>query len=176
MNKQETLFDKIIAPVIVQADNLVITDMVESDKERYFDLYMDDDLNKWWGYDYREDLGGETPSPDYFFSFQQKLKDKKEEYALAVKKDGVMVGELVLHNFDYFGGVEIGFRFFRESQGKGYATKSASALMEYAKTTLGATKLKTRCFKENIPSFNLIGRLGFNKVKEDETHYYFEKE
>ncbi len=174
--KVKTLFDKISLPVIVQADNLVITDIFESDKDRYFDLYMDDDLNKWWGYDYREDLGEQTPTPDYFFEFQQKLKDKKEEYALAVKKDGQMVGELVLHNFDYFGGVEIGFRFFKESQGKGYATKSATALMDYAVGVLGATKLKTRCFKENIPSFNLIGRLGFKQVREDNTHYYFEKE
>ena len=172
----KTLFDKISSPVIVQAQNLAITDILESDKDRYCELYMDDELNKWWGYDYREDLGEEAPSPDYFFAFQQKLKDKKEEYALAVKKDGVMIGELVLHNFDFFGGVEIGFRFFSEYQGKGYATISATALMDYSKTVLGAKKLKTRCFKENKPSFNLINRLCFKQVREDNTHYYFEKE
>ncbi len=172
----KTLFDKIDSPIIVQAQNLVITDIARSDKDRYFDLYMNDELNKWWGYDYREDLGEEIPTPDYFFAFQQKLKDKKEEYALAVKKDGIMIGELVLHNFDYFGGVEIGFRFFKDCQGKGYATKSATALMEYAINVLGAKKLKTRCFKQNKPSYNLIKRLGFKQVREDNTHYYFEKE
>ena len=174
--KVKTLFDKINSPILIETDELTITDIFESDKNAYCSLYMDDELNKWWGYDYREDLNGESPSPDYFFAFQQKLKGRKEEYALAVKKDNQMVGELVLHNFDYFGGVEIGFRFFKESQGKGYATISSTALMEYAVGVLGATKLKTRCFKENKPSFNLIGRLGFTKVREDSTHYYFEKE
>ena len=174
--KVKTLFEKINSPILLKADQLYVTDIFERDKERYCELYMDDELNKWWGYDYCEDLGEETPSPDYFFSFQQKLKDKKEEYALAVKKDNQMIGELVLHNFDYFGGVEIGFRFFKESQGKGYATKSVTALMDYAKNVLGAKKLKTRCFKENKPSFNLIGRLGFKMAREDNTHYYFEKE
>ncbi len=174
--KVKTLFDKINSPILIKADDFTIADIFESDKEIYCELYMNDQLNKWWGYDYREDLGEEKPSPDYFFNFQQKLKDKKEEYALAVKKGNQMIGELVLHNFDYFGGVEIGFRFFKESQGKGYATKSATALMDYAKNVLGAKRLKTRCFKENKPSFNLIVRLGFKMAREDNTHYYFEKE
>ncbi len=174
--KVKTLFDKITSPILIKADTLSITDILESDKERYCELYMNDELNKWWGYDYREDLGEELPSPDYFFAFQQKLKARQEEYALAVKKDGVMIGELVLHNFDYFGGVEIGFRFFYECQGKGYATISVTALMDYAISELGAIKLKTRCFKENKPSYNLIKRLGFKQVREDNTHYYFEKE
>ena len=174
--KVKTLFDKIASPIIIQTETLAITDIFESDKEKYCELYMNDELNKWWGYEYRDDLGEEKATPDYFFAFQQKLKERKEEYALAVKKDKVMIGELVLHNFDYFGGVEIGFRFFENCQGKGYATISATATMDYAKNVLGAKKLKTRCFKENKPSFNLINRLGFNMAREDNTHYYFEKE
>ena len=117
------------------------------------------------------------------------LKQRKEEYSLLVRSSGdtacnsgcgklsqpAVVGELVLHNFDYFGGVEIGFRFFSAFQKRGYATISASALIEYAFNTLGAVKVKTRCFKQNIPSFNLIKRLGFTLVKESDTHYFFEQ-
>lgn len=171
----KTLFDKITSPVILQTERLLITDITESDKDKYCELYTDDTLNQYWGYDYRSDLNGESPTPDYFLTFQQKLKNIKEEYALAVKKKGVLIGELVLHNFDYFGGVEIGFRFFNAQQGKGYATESASQLVEYAFNMLGAKKVKTRCFKQNIPSARLIKRLGFSEVREDQTHYYFEK-
>lgn len=171
----KTLFEKITSPVILQTERLLITDITESDKDKYYELYTDDALNRYWGYDYRDDLNGELPTPDYFLAFQQKLKDIKEEYALSVKKNGVLIGELVLHNFDYFGGVEIGFRFFNSHQGKGYATESTSQLVEYAFNVLGAKKVKTRCFKQNIPSARLIERLGFLKVREDQTHYYFEK-
>ena len=171
----KTLFEKITSPVILQTERLLITDITESDKDKYYELYTDDALNQYWGYDYRSDLNGESPTPEYFLTFQQKLKDIKEEYALAVKKNGVLIGELVLHNFDYFGGVEIGFRFFSEHQGKGYATEGASVLIDYAFNLLNAKKVKTRCFKQNIPSARLIKKLGFLKVREDDTHYYFEK-
>ncbi len=171
-----TLIEKIKPPVILNTERLTVTEISEKDKEDYFRLYVDDQLNKWWGYDYREDLGDGLPTPEYFYNFQNQLKEKKEEYSFAVKSNGKMVGELVLHNFDFFGGVEMGFRFFKDCQGKGYATESALLLKDYAKTVLGAKKLKSRCFKQNIPSANLIGRIGLKKVREDDTHYYFESE
>jgi RimJ/RimL family protein N-acetyltransferase len=170
--RASTLFDKIISPIEIKTPRLIITDITRGDSQDYCALYTDDNLNKWWGYDYREDLVG-SPTPEYFFEFQAQLKAKKEEYALAVKENGRLIGELVLHHFDYFGGVEIGFRFFKEYQGKGYATESANAVIEYVQSTLKAKIIKSRCFKENVKSRALIERLGLKKVDEDLTHYYF---
>jgi len=172
--KVKTLFDNLLAPILIKTDRLEITPIYENDKERYCALYLDDSLNKWWGYDYREDLGDGEPTPEYFYRFQNSLKEKKEEYSLAVKIDGAMIGELVLHNFDYYGGVEIGFRFFKDYQNKGYAFESASAVKEYCVNVLGAKKIKSRCFKENAPSRRLIERLNLKLTKQDKTHYYFE--
>lgn len=169
----KTLFDRIFAPVLIKTERLTICDIAYSDAKRYAQLYLDDELNKWWGYDYREDLGKNKPTPEYFFEFQNKLKENKEEYALAVKKDGVMVGELVLHNFDYNGGIEMGFRFFSDCQGKGYATESAMALRDYCFDILGANTVKSRCFKQNNPSKRLIERIGLKQTTENQTHYFF---
>lgn len=171
-----TLFDKINSPFFLKTERLELTDIQETDKQDYARLYLDDELNKWWGYDYREDLGESAPTPDYFYFFQEKMKKVKEEYSVAVKKDGVMVGELVMHNFNYYGGVEIGFRFFKDCQGKGYAVESASALRDYCLQVLKAKKVKSRCYKENLPSAKLIGRLGLKMVSENQTHYFFEME
>ena len=169
----KTLFDKITTPMYLKTERLTITDIDKADAQAYAKLYLDDDLNKWWGYDYREDLDGELPTPEHFYNFQNKMKMVKEEYALAVKKDGVMVGELVLHNFDYYGGVEMGFRFFKNCQGKGYAVESASMLRDYCFNELGASVVKSRCYKQNLPSAKLITRLGLKKYKESDTHYFF---
>ncbi len=173
-----TLFDGLNENIFLESQGLIVKPIEEKDMQKYYELYTDDHLNKWWGYDYREDLDGQTPSPEYFYGFQKKMKERKEEFSFAVCEKGneEMVGELVLHNFDYFGGVEIGFRFFREYQGKGYATISATMLKEYLFNTLGAEKLKSRCYKENTPSRRLIERLGLTKTHEDQTHYYFEIE
>ena len=171
-----TLFDKITSPIIIKTERLIVCAIGEEDKELYAKLYLDDRLNELWGYDYREDLGENQPTPDYFYNFQRSLKEKKEEYSLAVKLRGELIGELVLHNFDFKGGVEMGFRFFKQYQGQGYAIESASALKDYAFNILGAKTLKSRCFKQNAASAKLISRLGLKKSEEDVTHYYFKLE
>jgi RimJ/RimL family protein N-acetyltransferase len=174
--KVKTLFDRITSPVLIKTSRLTVEDISIFDKQDYKNLYLDDELNRLWGYDYREDLGDNVPDEDYFYSFQQSLKNKKEEYSFAVKLSGKMIGELVLHNFDYYGGVEMGFRFFKEYQGNGYATESAEALKWYVFEVLKAKTLYSRCFKENTPSHNLILRLGLAEYKSDKTHYYFSSE
>ncbi len=172
--KVNTLFYKLPNTLELKTARLTITEIRERDKELYAKLYLDEDNNKWWGYDYREDLKDGQPTPEHFFAFQQRMKDTKEEYSFAVRENGVMIGELVLHNFGYFGDLEMGFRFFKDSQGKGYALESASALRDYAFNELKAVKLKSRCFKQNLPSRKLIERLGLALASEDNTYYYFE--
>lgn len=169
----KTVFDNVKPPVYIKTERLEITELNGKD-ENYAALCADDDLNKYWGYDYREDLKGE-PTKEYFYSFSKSLKEKKEEYALAVNLDGKLIGEVVLWNFGFDGSVEVGFRFLKEFHGKGFALESVSALIEFARKELKATKIKDRCYKQNEPSKKLIARLGFNKIKEDATHYYFEK-
>jgi RimJ/RimL family protein N-acetyltransferase len=67
----------------------------------------------------------------------------------------------------------MGFRFFKDYHGKGYALESALALKNYAKSVMRAKTLKSRCYKENLASAKLINRLGLTKSGEDNTHYYF---
>ena len=168
-----TLFDNIDPTVKIKTERLSIERISEGDKENYAKLYLDERLNKLWGYDYKEDLGSEQPTPLYFYKFQESLFNKKEECSYAVKLDGEMIGELVLHNFDYFGGLEMGFRFFPEYQNKGYAFESANALKRFIKEQLNAKTLKGSCFKENLPSKKLIEKLGLKLVKENEEKFYF---
>ncbi len=172
----KTLFDRVDLELSLSTERLTVGRIEKADAQDYARLYTDEELNVMWGYDYKTDLKDKEPSPEYFFEFQQSLVDKKEEISFAVKEKGKMVGELVLHNFDYYGGVEMGFRFFKKAQGKGYATESASALKEYVFKQLGAKTLKSRCFKQNEKSRRLIERLGLVLYKEDQTHYYFRLE
>ena len=170
----ERIFDKITPPIKIKTPRLIIDDITEKDKQAYFDLYTDEQLNRWWGYDYREDLGENAPTPEYFYSFMQELKAKKEEYSFAVRLDDKMIGELVLYNFTPDYSAEIGFRLFKDYHGKGYAYESANALKEYAMNSLGVKCLKSRCFKVNAPSKRLIEKLGLTQIDQNQTHYFFE--
>ena len=170
----KTLFERIEEPIEITTNRLKLTKIEKEDAEDYKNLYLDENINKLWGYDYREDLGEREPDAEYFYEFQNLLKERKEEFSFAVKLNGKLIGELVLHNFDFIGGVEMGFRFFAEYQGKGYALESASALKDYVFNHLQAKTCKSRCYKENFSSAKLIRRLGLEKTSEDQTHYYFE--
>ncbi len=168
-----TAFERIEKDVKIVTERLTLTEISIEDKEGYKDLYLDDELNAFWGYDYREDLGEKEPSCDYFYSFNRSLRESKEELSLMVKKDGELVGEVVLHEFDFFGGVEIGFRIAKSHQKKGYALESVSALIEYVKHKIKPSEIKAKCYRENTPSKTLLLKLGFKEKKRDEKYFYF---
>ena len=171
----KTLFDKISAPVFIKTERLALTDITEEDAESYYSLYTDEEINKFYGYDYREDYKGDgAPEKDYFIGFMKGLKEKKEEYSVAVRLNGKMIGEIVFYNFGYFAEAEIGFRFFKEYRGFGYAKESVFAAIEYLKS-IKAKTVKCRAFKKNLPSVRLIEKTGFTKVSETENQFFYEK-
>lgn len=60
---------------------------------------------------------------------------------------------------------DIGFSFFPNFEGKGYAYESAVNLMEIVKTEFGVEKLSAMTSDENLSSQKLIERLGFQFKK-----------
>ncbi|MBQ9485564.1 MAG: GNAT family N-acetyltransferase [Clostridia bacterium] len=168
-------FFKIKPPVMIATERLLITDIYQKDKDDYAKLYTDDTVNAFYGYDYRQDLNGNTADGDYFLGFFQGLKDKKEEYSLAVRLDGKMIGEIVFYGFGFHDQAEIGFRFFTEYQRKGYGYESVSAAMEYA-FNAGFRRITCRHFTANVASERLIAKLGFSFVRETKTHKFYRKD
>ncbi len=168
-----TAFSKLEKEVKIEHEGLLLEELSPKDKEAYRNLYLDDELNKFWGYDYREDSGENEPTAEYFYNFNKDLRKKEEELSLLVKKEGVVVGEVVLHEFDFYGGLEIGFRIARKEQKKGYAFNSVTAVINFIKEKIKPTKIKAKCYKENLASENLLTKLGFTKSGKDEKYYHF---
>ena len=48
--------------------------------------------------------------------------------------------------------------------GKGYATESSKYLLEYALRKLDSPSIKTSYFIDNIPSGNVLKKLGFKEI------------
>lgn len=163
-------FDKILSPVLV-GDLVTLSDITILDKEEYFNIYTDDQLNKYWGYDYREDLTGEVNSDD-FYNFQLNLKKTKEEYSLAIRLNGKMIGDVVMHNFTN-NSIEIGFRLDKNYHGNGYAFDAVKTLITYIFNEIKPDFITAKCYIQNTPSMKLLNKLGFNKIGSDETYYYF---
>lgn len=163
-------------PVISSAD-IVLTQLRESDKEAYFSLNTDIENNRYWGYDYREDIGitGAVNENTFFDSVQYDMRTGDSlNFAVRLSENGEMIGECILWNFTADGCAELGCRLQPSYHGKGYGKAAFGALADFAQQTM-KLKVWARCHLPNEASFRMISGNGFKTVKQDDRFYYFER-
>ena len=166
-----TMFDKLKLQYEIKGERISLSDISDSDAEDFFVLSSDITNNKYWGYDFRED-SEYNESPEYFMDFVRTMKDTKEEYSLAIRHDGKFAGEVVFHNMDVFGKVEIGVRLLPKFHGHGLGTEATILAADYAKKC-GASEITMKCLKENTASYNMIKKAGFKESHKTDTHVHF---
>jgi RimJ/RimL family protein N-acetyltransferase len=81
-------------------------------------------------------------------------------YTLIRKEDNVKIGSCGLYDREGLEGIDIGFAFFPEYEGKGYGFESANKLKNIAFSELGITEISGITIKENIASQKLLEKLG----------------
>ncbi|WP_162470774.1 GNAT family N-acetyltransferase [Saccharothrix deserti] len=87
-----------------------------------------------------------------------------DHLALAVEKDGEVIGETVLKylNEAHRQG-EIGYTFHPDHHGNGYATEAAAAMIELGFANLGLHRIVASCDAFNEPSWRVMERLGMRR-------------
>lgn len=145
----------------------------EWDKQAYNALCLDDERNRWWGYDYRKDLKGEL-TEDYFLQVVREDFAAHRAVNFAVRLHGKCIGEAVLYAPDWRGGAELGCRIAPQWAGNGYGTEAFAAVAEWALYRLGLTRVVAKCYKENAASYKMLSSC-MCRSGEDDTFYYFEK-
>ena len=158
----------------VKSERLSLTPLRPSDREAYNALCLDDDRNRWWGYDYRTGLNGAPLTDDYFLSAANADFAARRAVNLAVRLKGRFIGEVVLYNPDYRGGFEQGCRIAPAYAGHGYGTEAFAAAADWALYHLSLTRVVAKCFKENEASHRMLSA-SMRPSGEDETYFYFEK-
>ena len=161
----------------IAAQRLLLDEIKPEDASVYQVICLDDERNKYWGYDYRDDLEEEYKEKlpdDYFLKVVQKDFENRICLNFAVRLDGKMIGEVVLYAADYKGGIEIGCRLLKEYEGRGFGREAMLAASDWAIYKAGFRKIKAKCFRENTASFRMLSSF-MKKFGEDETFFYFEK-
>ena len=157
----------------VKSERLTYSQIKESDIFEYNRLCLDENLNKYWGYDYRNDLQGELTS-DYFYHCANFDFKNKVGLSMAVRLQDKMIGEIVINEFDFRGSANIGIRLLPEYMGKGYGKEAFAFACDYALYGIGLKRVTAYCYRENIASYNMIGSV-MTFIGEDEIYYYFQK-
>lgn len=136
------------------SERLTYGGMTDDDVDSYNRLCLDVERNKYWGYDYRTVCA--HPSREYFYLDQRKDFENRMTMSLAIRLNGEMIGEAILHDFDYHGSCEIGVRILPEQKGCGYGRETLKAVIDYALYGIGLDSVRAKCYKENRPSSNML--------------------
>lgn len=158
----------------LKTERLTLTALRPSDRDAYNALCLDDDRNRWWGYDFRKDFDG-TPYEDYFLAVAREDYARSRAVNFAVRLDGALIGEVVLYRFDSRGGAELGCRVSPGFAGHGYGTEAFAAVADWALYRLHLAHVVAKCYKENDASYRMLSSC-MHRAGEDETFFYFDKE
>lgn len=157
---------------VLETERLTLDAITEEDIPAYNRLCLDDERNRYWGYDYRIDC--ENPDDEYFYLDQKKDFGSSTAMNFAIRLDGTFIGEIILYHFDFRGGAEAGVRILPEFEGHGYAKEAYAAACEYALYGIGMHEIRGKCCKENLRSKNMLA-LVMHPAGEDDTYYYFRR-
>lgn len=157
----------------LKTERLTLSALTEADLPEYNALVLDQERNRWWGYD---DVGGlRAPvEEDSFLQVARRDFERRLAVNFAVRLDGRCIGEAVLYNFNCRGDAELGCRIAGEYAGHGYGTEAFSAVAEWGLYRVHLTRVVAKCFKENEASRKMLSSC-MRPAREDETYYYFEK-
>ncbi len=120
-----------------------------NDEKLYAELCKDKNVNKYWGYDYSEDV--KLPSDEYFLSEANREFMSGVALPLAVRVSGELVGDAVIYAFDGKGGAEFAIRLFENRQGQGIASDAFGAIADIA-IRIGLVRLRASVMSENNAS------------------------
>jgi len=130
--------------------------ITEADIELFAALSKSEEINRYWGYDYRED----APNPSDAYFYECAMSDFKRGVALslAIRYEDKFAGEACIFAFDGRGGAEYAVRLLPEYLGVGLGREASLALFKLAES-FGLQRLYAEILKENKPSVKMASSI-----------------
>ncbi len=150
---------------------ITLAPLNDSDISAYADICLDNELNKYWGYDPTDDP--EAEDREYFYLSAKRGFELGVALTLGVYLGGELIGDGALWGFDLVGGCEIAFRIKREYQGRGFGRRTMELLIKLA-DSMEIDTLYARVDEKNSPSAALLSRR-FTEYSRDGGKIYYKR-
>lgn len=148
----------------VEHGRVKLNALSDGDITDYASLCKDKNVNKYWGYDYSEDVC--DPSDRYFYENARLEFSSGASVSFAVRSDGRFIGEAVIYAFDCKGGAEFAIRLLPVYHGIGLGTEGVMAICAAARR-LGLIKLYSKVMTDNIPSVKMLKKVADEALESD---------
>lgn len=139
-----------------EAGRVKLNELTEEDIPEYARLVKDENVNKYWGYSYSEDVS--DPTDDYFYEMTCYERSLGISLSMAIRYNETFIGEAVLYAFDGRGNAEFALRLLPEWQGRGLGSETVLAIKDVARD-IGLITLRPRVMKENEASLKMLSKL-----------------
>ncbi len=138
---------------LLETERLYLREFVIEDAQLLIDLNSNPKVTKHSGYGPVKDLeDAKRILKDIIFP---QYKNKVGRWAVHLISNNEFIGWCGLKFIEENNEYDIGYRFFEDHCGKGYASESAKAVLEYGENTLKLKNIIARAAKENTASINV---------------------
>ena len=144
------LMEKI--PHIV-GERVELRELLPEDIPLYAELCKDENVNKYWGYDYKEDAP--DPSDEYFYENAAAEFSHGVAFSVAVSSGGEFIGECTLYAFDGLGGCEFSIRLLQKFHGNGLGSAATELIFDLARE-IGLCRLRAKVSDKNLASVAML--------------------
>lgn len=143
---------------IIETERLILREFEEADLKKMIPVYSDEDVMRYIG------RGGPVSGEQAEKMLQAFMNSYKENgyglWALVEKSSGDIIGHCGLNTFKDKSYTEVAYLLRKESWGKGYATESAKASLDYGFETAGLERIIALTYPDNKPSQNVVKKIG----------------
>lgn len=148
--------------IILDTERLILREFTPADAPLIYQLNKDPEVTRWTGDPVRDEVHGleileQTIIPQYALY-------NHGRWAVLVKPEMQFIGWCGLKARPERKEIDLGYRFIRDSWGKGYATEAAFATLCYGFETLKLERIVGRAMPQNIGSLRVLEKCGMSFV------------
>lgn len=149
---------------------VTLSKLVPGDIPNYNRLNNDRNVNKYWGFECKNEALDEKNS--FYFDEVKREESEKIALTLAVREGDVLIGEVQFFEFDHALGAEMSIRLFSEFWGRGIGKNIVLWAKDFLKKQ-GVISIKARVKVHNTASIGLFSSF-MQTTREDEGVRFFE--
>ena len=150
--------------IYLETRRLIITQFCDDDAQHLLELNSDPDVVKYTGeapYESIDDVQSSLVRNYYQYEHY-----KRGRLSIFDKEAGDYIGWCGLRYFPESGQTDLGYRLLKRHWGKGYATESSIACLDYGFNTLNLLKITATAMRANKASIHVFEKLGLKHSRD----------
>ena len=154
--------------IFIETERLILREIVPQDENNIFNLDSDPEVHRYLGNKLVSSI--EQCRDVILFIRQQYIDNNIGRWAVIEKETGSFIGwsglklvkTMVNNQTNYY---DLGYRFIKRFWGKGYATETAKASLEYGFNILKLNEIYGMADCQNIASNSVLKKVGMNFIE-----------